>query len=606
MAYAFNRIDNLLKKNYEDEDLTRKFSRPAATMGSTTPESYSNEIKDEPRNLKFNKQASASAAFNAMKTKAKLPGFLGSIRGDIESRRNEIRDQAKKFAEAQKAKTGSAYKFDIKDIQSAIGTGDAREKAFKRIKDILGRSGAREIEGPELSEPSLPRGEYLTSREGIKELYSKKRTPSYTPGMAEFDINVLQGNPNFSSEIGSLVGDQKKLVKEAKDLYNKELETAKSFDEKTLKEAKDSINKYLAEEEKNLTEAQVKEAEELSKELEEAYNLTHAAYGGLESQLEAELARKLKEEISQFPDEREALMKLYNEKYKKSDLFRKALSEGLVLPYERGRKYSSREMYDNEEADKFNRIMALLGKGESRLPGEVEKDINKYLKYNKETANPIFENVIKDRLKQYDEIGNKHRAFKSWDVDPDKFTNMKNFFKYDTPYLALSDSIDYIKKHTGKDLGLELRNYLKEQMRDMARRGSLGTGQAKAITNFVNRFPQLKKYTTGTWKYDMNLIDKIPTYAMVDAIANSIKGGRDSSEHMNRLSHMFANEGKRNPYKQPDLWTINSYYKTLGAPPVSMNNVYGKKLLLENPEDPGSYINNLNSMKALINDLIRR
>ena len=611
MAYAFNRIDRLMdkKKKTEDESLSRSFSpSPSASAAvssapsratATTPESAGAFLKESrpadnmPRRRSFNKQAAGRASFEASKGKLnKIPGFLGSIRGDISSRRAEIKSQADKFAESQRGETAKAYGYTPEEIESALSGGASGPEAFTKLQALLNKKLGRNISSPKLSDPNIPRARYLTSNTGLKDLYSKKRSPSYTPGMAEFDLGSLRANPNFTTQVGGLIRDQDKLRKEAGELYKTRLDEAKAHDLSTLESNKKAIQDYLAEKKGTLTQDQVDEAEALSKELESIYNRTHAGY-------EPEILDSLKSierylnRIGVKGDEKKALMNLYVDKYKKSAHVRNTIGDSLVLPRERGSKYLPINMYSKEEADRFNRINELLGEGDTRAAGLVDKDLKRLLKRGGSVDKNIANTITVDRLKHWDGVGKDRKKRITWTTDTRNNRHLKNGLLQRDVRNAFFNGINRMypgDDQTGKGIGTRLFDEFTRRYRNHNGRSNWG----KWIQNAVKVSPTFRKY------YDrdggMPNLKDLTTPDAEKMIGEIINNGGGADKKSNYLSMMLSKEGQRNPFYTTETPTISKYNKFLGAPEFGKEDFYGSHTFLENPSDPKS---NAKSKKTL-------
>lgn len=597
MAYAFDRIDRYLKKK-EPESVGLEKSYPVSSSNfSASGENLSNagvtpSSSNVPqRNLRFKKQASATAAYEAARKNARVPGVLGSLSGDIQTRRAELERGAREFGEAERRRSREEYETTPQNVSTAIRHGNegTNSRDYNRIHDILGRRKPRELNSPNLPETDISEVEYVTSGPGIRDLYRKKGSSSYTPGMAEFDLGVLRGSPNYSNKISKLISDYKSLRPEIKALYDKELAESSKFDKEFLAKSQEDIRKYLESEGKTLTEDQIKDAQQMTELLKSIYAGKHKKFGELERRLYSELFDALgKEEFAKLTSGRrkgnknllEVLVNRYNRGMGEAEKAR--MVRDLKLSYGPNTVFKPSEMYDPQEKKMFDRIMFLLGKGERAPKYLVERDLPGQIKYNEGRAKELRDEILRGELediKGYEKGWREARDFKSTMDDQKGFREYLGNNK-DEISSAIYGQLDRLRKHTGKNFFLDFKKDISKQFLTASPQE-----QKLMIDHLSKTIPGIDKYLSKPGNFQsqiMGIPDQEFSKFMVDAMMDPTNDSADKYD----LSETFHAEGARNPLSKDDFEEKRAYMKALGQRPL--DGWYGTSLFLSNPGDPRS------------------
>ena len=614
MAYAFDRIDGLIKKREKEEadTLNRSFApsptpqaprAESAPLGAPLVSSSVDASSPPPRNRPkpFSRQAAGRAAMKAHEGQGKIPGFIGSIRGDIASRRAEVAAAAKKFAEEEKKKTGSAYAFTPGEIRTALTTSAGSPQAFKKLRSILSRETGRNIEPPELPSSSIPRAHYLSTPAGIKELYSKKRTPTYTPGMAAFDLGVLQSNPNFSAQLGSLRRDQAALRGESEKLIADKMEAIRAGDKKALDAAKAEITKYLEDNKATLTAEKAAQAEQLKEQLESIYAGTHERLGQLAGESDRAIRNMIAELQHKGLSEEEAELLISDIDPKR---LKNIITSGISLPYARGREFDPRNLYTSEEAHKFNQIMGLLGRGETRGEGNVEKDLSAYLKRPEGFDKEKFHEIAGKRaLELSKEAGEAKSALApvSGSIDPRMWGGPAGRTEN---IRGITSSLDRAKAE-GVDYRRQIRDALvKEYQRRiraiMSSPDPRHDPMVRSISTAYEAFPELRGHR---WDRMPKVLAALPDNKLDALIGRIMINVAHNPADPNRkvIGDMMRTELARNPFDKDEMRTFNVYANELGLPTLNENrDVHGSSMIFENKDDVNSGVNNVKAISNVL------
>lgn len=357
MAYAFNRVDNLLNRRRREDGVdaeaatTRNIAPGARSISGST--GGSGPLGDKAPGAKFSRVGAATRARKAFSGKTKLPGFLGDLKGDVEERKRGIIEGAKEYLDKQKAETEKQFGVSDDQTRSAL---ESDGDDFNRVRRVLS-SSPRSIESKDFKSPVIPDLQSLKSDTGLKRLYRKGRGPRYTPGMAEFDVGLAKETPGFTRKVSGLVKGQKDLHELAKKEYGAAWEDATSHDRKSLEDVQKRLEDYISGQGESLRGAQKEEAEALTKKLAEMRSRRYRR-GEFDDAYEDYLKEALGDAyigLRQHLREGYPIDAAYDAKIKRA-----------TKDYRDIAGFDPRDMYTPEEAAKYNRIMSLLGVDDTR------------------------------------------------------------------------------------------------------------------------------------------------------------------------------------------------------------------------------------------------
>ena len=360
MAYAFNKVDKLVKRNKNlgplpEAATTRNIATGPRSVGGSNSSSTATESRHGSNvpTPKFSRVQAATKAKEAFAGKTKLPGFLGDVEGDIQSRKEGIITGAKEYKKNQKAKTDKQFGVSDDQRRRAVDMGG---DDFNRVRRVLG-SQPRTIDPHEIPSYRVRDVSNLKSDTGLKKMYRRGRGPRYTPGMAQLDVSLAKEVPGFSKKISTLGRDQNDLHDLAKKEYGSAWEDSNTYDQSKLEEIQKALREYITKETSTLTSAQKEEAAALNKKLEAMRDETYRR-----SEFVKPYDEYLKSELGDAYDDLRADLSHGNPvSTRYLDRLREARAK-----YKDIDGFEAGDMYTPEEASKYTRLMGLAGQNEKK------------------------------------------------------------------------------------------------------------------------------------------------------------------------------------------------------------------------------------------------
>lgn len=311
----------------------------------------------------------------------KSPTSLQNIAGGVSSARQSLQDQANAFVSSAD-----------QDVQGL------RQNLKSNIKDYAtsGRGGdwmtagkvARRVAGPELrADPRAEDVNLLKTDQGIQQLFRRQQDAEGSFGEAALNAALLKKDKDFSSDRDLLLREYDDYQKFAGSLP----EEARAKAQARLDEAQKLYNQELEAEAQNLAqsiESGVAQREsDIDQQLLAAEELRRSK---VRDEAQAELARAASSGLYD-PDTADYLNQAFQDNLNfRPDAIRTELTQNLKtrqidpqmenitkvdpsLYYQAGlsgQDTSLQDFYSEDESNQFNRIMALLGRGDKRMAGK--------------------------------------------------------------------------------------------------------------------------------------------------------------------------------------------------------------------------------------------
>ena len=359
MAYAFSSIDELLN-GQQQQSQTDIFGTPTQPLQGATPQGEQNPTKTvaegESGGTPTNTQASGSsgpvdpvsstqqadrAAITANVGKTAKPKALDDISRALQT--NEQRLQAEADSYVAQEKSEQNYAVDNATIDNAIKP-SRDTNAFSNVMGLLNRSTINDVDRFKASDTRVADVDMLKNSAGLKSLAARGQDPMYSRGMAAFDVRALQATPGFNAEVNSLQAKQNALNLDAANrgdsLYNQVQDYGKS----QLASAKDAARGYLGSQSSSMLSANEAEAK--------AYNDALAALD-LNAIANNEVRTKALEDVKAELQQINPLAVDF--------LDPTAVSYSNYIT--RGANRGAGDFISNDEAARYNNILALLGDG---------------------------------------------------------------------------------------------------------------------------------------------------------------------------------------------------------------------------------------------------
>jgi len=244
MAYAFDKIMSMV-----DPTKANIFGgQDGSQGGSPQPGSPGVEKTSAGADISGGQSASQpKASFVAplpVQPQAKAPKLLALTDAGqkITTNQERLQQEANQYTANQTA----AQKYDVpsSDIESALG-GD-QEKSNKIFNTL--QQAKPTVEGFKPTEMKYET-EGLSSDAGVQKALRKQASPRYTMGSSAYDLALLKKDPGFSTNLRQLQGREQDLENQYKNLLNPESglqSQVEKVGKNELEQAKANIRKYLA------------------------------------------------------------------------------------------------------------------------------------------------------------------------------------------------------------------------------------------------------------------------------------------------------------------------------------------------------------------------
>jgi hypothetical protein len=292
----------------------------------------------------------AQSAYSQIASSLQLPTTsLSRAQGSIQEGQQRLQDEANKYAAAGQQQA-AGYKLDQDTIKGAV-SGD--DKAFQTTAQRL--AAAR----PEV-EAFKGLGDKLPDVSGVRDAtraYAPDAGPNYSAGQSRFDAALLRRNPEYLRMQRQILGDAARLTKESDKAVEEKTAAQRDALSKAYTESTDEIRKQLGGlGQEVVTAAQAREAEEDKRRA-----------GLSEADIAAQEFAKLKEQIRADLKGADPRSQQY-----RSAQYLDSLSPAELAKYVKvDRDTDWQEFVDKSGADRYNRAMGLLGRGDMLTPSQM-------------------------------------------------------------------------------------------------------------------------------------------------------------------------------------------------------------------------------------------
>jgi hypothetical protein len=292
----------------------------------------------------------AQSAYSQIGQSLRLPTTsISKAQGSVQEGQQRLQEEANRYAAAGQQQA-AGYKLDQDVLKQAVG-GD--EKAFQTTAQRL--SQAR----PEV-EAFKGLGDKLPDVSGVRDptrAYAPDAGPNYSAGQSRFDAALLRRSPEYLRMQRQILGDAQRL----------QSENEKAIEEKTAAQRAQLTNAYTESTEdirkqlgglgqEVVTAAQARELEEDKRRagLSEA-EIAKSEYAKLKEQIRKDLA-------GADPQ---------SQQYRSAKYLDQLSADELAKYVNVDRDTDWKEFIDKSGADRYNRAMGLLGRGDMLTPAQA-------------------------------------------------------------------------------------------------------------------------------------------------------------------------------------------------------------------------------------------
>jgi len=271
----------------------------------------------------------------------------------IKANETALQEEADRYVAGEKAK--QSYSVGTADIDKAVG-GDADTSA--KVGGLVSRKTIDPYGSYKQTDPFVADVEKFKSEPGLTGYFRSQYGPSYSRGAAQFDIGRLQSDPNFYTELRGLEGRQQDVAKKAAEFYDPEKgveATVKKYGEGQLSAAQEAAKAYLNQLRGGIETTNAAELDAFNKKIEQLRNDPNARAEAVRSGMaDPGIQTGLQQAIAANPE---------LGKY----LTPQAIAAFGLNPADFAKiddkTYTAENFYDQDEANRFNRIQTMLGVG---------------------------------------------------------------------------------------------------------------------------------------------------------------------------------------------------------------------------------------------------
>lgn len=289
---------------------------------------------------------------------AQLPGFLSQAQQSLAGAQKGLQEEAQKYVQSAREQQ---YGLGEDVIQKAA-QGD--QEAYQQTAQRLSQQGPGMVQEfrPE-TKTQIQDIEALRSDAGIRQMLGRQAGGQYSAGESALDLAIMRRNPQFNLIREQLLRGQGQLQEEALKQAGERTAEARQIAQERYGQATQDIQGKLG------AQAEAIKAEAAKRALAE--NEARKALGAQAGQFTEEQARAELAKLQQEMAADTRMAGLINEEllpYEKlrsgeglTDEYKKQLNLGQY--YKGPQEVTGEQMVNQEEADRFNRIMGLLGQG---------------------------------------------------------------------------------------------------------------------------------------------------------------------------------------------------------------------------------------------------
>lgn len=312
------------------------------------------------------------AALHAAMGKTKTPKALGDVSSQIGAQDQALQQEADSYTSGQKAK--QTYGVGNDDIEKAIG-GDA--DASGKVKGLFAQQTVKPAEAfNPVTDVEVGDTQKLRSDTGLKELIGRGLGPNYNKGESEFDLRALRQTPDFDKTLREIEQSQEALRQKKLALAPASQKAVEDYGKTQLTAAQNAAKGYLTGQGDTIEKTNADQAAQATAKLDvikrQGRNATKADVKAVLDELTAAngpLDPRVIKYVTQA-----AGVGLYGDNGVNLDQAKIAPEQ---FQHFRENPYTAADFYDTSEANRFNSIMGLLGRGDNRAAGTGE-DPNAY------------------------------------------------------------------------------------------------------------------------------------------------------------------------------------------------------------------------------------
>jgi hypothetical protein len=199
-------------------------------------------------------QSAVKAVRAASEQPGQFPGIFGSIQGQIATANQGLQNEANAYVSG----STPANMPSREQIEAAIAGGDSRQS----VLDALAGPQARAYTGPDFkTDTAIEDVGRVQSDTGLRELLAREQGPSYTGGMAAFDVAAMKKQKGFQDALRAAKGGQQALAEATTSLGEKAIAERKATETSAAEAAQKQTRDYLEAELARIDAQNQKEAE---------------------------------------------------------------------------------------------------------------------------------------------------------------------------------------------------------------------------------------------------------------------------------------------------------------------------------------------------------
>jgi hypothetical protein len=271
----------------------------------------------------------------------------------IKANETALQEEADRYVAGEKAK--QSYSVGTADIDKAVG-GDADTSA--KVGGLVSRKTIDPYADYKQTDPYVADVEKFKSEPGLTGYFRSQYGPTYSRGQASFDIGRLQSDPNFYTNLRGLEGKQQDVLKKAAEFYDPEKgvqATVRKYGEEQLSAAQQAAKDYLNKLRGGIETTNQGELEAFNKKIEQLRNDPNVRAEAVRAGMaDPGIQTGLQQAIAANPE---------LGKY----LTPQAIAAFGLNPADFAKiddkTYTAENFYDQDEANRFNRIQTMLGVG---------------------------------------------------------------------------------------------------------------------------------------------------------------------------------------------------------------------------------------------------
>lgn len=393
MAYVFNKTMNMMGKGDEDQQSNIFGDESASLFGPAPKETEQSYKPDVKTSVEGSLQApskesgggkSAQKSIDSSTTvapsaelfkrnigKQKAPKAVGEAESGIKQASADLQKEAEDYLGAE-----SAYKApEQTQIKSAV-KGD--ETAFSNIASLLNQAPDQvEAFKPE-TDVDIERANELSTPFGLRTAIAKESGPKYTAGMGALDTALLGQDTGFTQRLEGVSRGQKELYEQADKATDEATKQRQENEAANLESVKNNLRNTLT----TMSGAINQEAGTMAEKQNKFADFMRGNTQGLSEAEIAEFTEMSKELLRGQQDTaiEQAIAELGPEY---EDAIRKAANSLDMNKFITGGNFGAENFYSQQQADEYNQIMDLLGLAntiEAGKGGEVGFNFDPYLR----------------------------------------------------------------------------------------------------------------------------------------------------------------------------------------------------------------------------------